>query len=210
MQEWQSSSGSVLAKITSGGYLQTPGIIGSDALTAMLFPGTRSVSIGNTVSLGGGQLVLGINNATTIPTSNPTGGGILYVDSGNLKYRDPNGAITPISFQTVTTQSSWTGAVSLTQTDTMGTYLFKQLTGNTTVTLAAGITGQTYSCTLELQQDTTGSRTIILKGARTSYGVALVLTTTASAIDIIRLEWNGTYWTAFMSAPQVSVPAAWV
>jgi hypothetical protein len=151
-----------------------------------------------------------VANATTVPTSNPTGGGILYVENGALEYRDPNGGITPVSFPSVPTQTTWTGAISLSQTDTMGTYILKQLTGNTTVTLAAGVTGQTYSCTLELQQDTTGSRTIILKGARTAYGVSLVLTTTASAIDIIRLEWNGTYWTAFMSAPQVSVPAAWV
>ena len=34
-----------------------------------------------------------IKNSTAVPTTNPTGGGFLYVDSGDLKYRDPNGAI---------------------------------------------------------------------------------------------------------------------
>jgi hypothetical protein len=34
-----------------------------------------------------------IKNSTGVPSSNPTGGGFLYVDSGDLKYRDPNGAI---------------------------------------------------------------------------------------------------------------------
>ena len=34
-----------------------------------------------------------IKNSTSVPTTNPTGGGFLYVDSGDLKYRNPNGAI---------------------------------------------------------------------------------------------------------------------
>lgn len=97
LEVWNSTGGTLLAKITSGGYVQTPGMIGSDGLTSMLFPGTRSVSIGNTVSLGGGQLVLGINNATTVPTSNPTGGGILYAEGGALKWRGSSGTITTIA-----------------------------------------------------------------------------------------------------------------
>ena len=36
---------------------------------------------------GGGAGVIYISNATTAPTSNPVGGGILYVDNGALKYR---------------------------------------------------------------------------------------------------------------------------
>lgn len=112
--------------------------------------------------------------------------------------------------QDVASQTSWTGAVTLSQTDSLKTYIKKQLTGNTTVTVSDGVAGKTYSCTLELQQDATGSRSIILKGCRTADGVALVLTTTASATDIVRLEWNGTYWTAFMGAAQISVPSTWV
>lgn len=110
----------------------------------------------------------------------------------------------------VATQSSWTGAVTLTQSDSLVGYIKKQLTGNTTVTVSDGVSNKSYSCSLELQQDATGSRTIILKGCRTAYGVPLVLTTTANAIDIVRLEWNGTSWTAFMGAAQISVPSAWV
>jgi hypothetical protein len=112
--------------------------------------------------------------------------------------------------QNVASQTSWTGAVTLSQIDSLSTYIKKQLTGNTTVTVSSGVTNKTYSCTLELQQDATGSRTIILKGCRTAYGVPLTLTTTASAIDIIRLEWNGSNWTAFMGAAQISVPSSWV
>jgi hypothetical protein len=34
-----------------------------------------------------------IKNSTAVPTSNPSGGGFLYVDSGDLKYRDPSGSV---------------------------------------------------------------------------------------------------------------------
>jgi len=41
--------------------------------------------------------VVGIANATTVPTGNPTGGGVLYVESGALKYRGSSGTITTIA-----------------------------------------------------------------------------------------------------------------
>lgn len=47
-------------------------------------------------SFGGGVLVTFLANATTVPTSNPTGGGILYVESGALKYRGSSGTITTL------------------------------------------------------------------------------------------------------------------
>jgi hypothetical protein len=40
---------------------------------------------------------IGISNAATVPTSNPVGGGILYVESGALKYRGSSGTITVIA-----------------------------------------------------------------------------------------------------------------
>ena len=53
---------------------------------------------GQTVAngLGGGQGVLAIANATAAPTSNPTGGGILYVQAGALKYRGSSGTVTTL------------------------------------------------------------------------------------------------------------------
>lgn len=48
-------------------------------------------------SFGGGMLVMFMANASTIPSSNPTGGGILYVESGSLKYRGSSGTITTIA-----------------------------------------------------------------------------------------------------------------
>lgn len=38
-----------------------------------------------------------IPNATTVPTTNPTGGGILYVEAGALKYRGSSGTVTTIA-----------------------------------------------------------------------------------------------------------------
>lgn len=47
-------------------------------------------------SFGNGAKVTFIANATTIPTANPTGGGILYVEAGALKYRGSSGTVTTL------------------------------------------------------------------------------------------------------------------
>lgn len=44
-------------------------------------------------SFGGGQKVIFVANAGTVPTTNPTGGIILYSDAGILKYRDTAGNV---------------------------------------------------------------------------------------------------------------------
>ncbi len=48
-------------------------------------------------SFGSGVEVMFIKNRTTAPTSNPSGGGILYVESGALKYRGSSGTVTTIA-----------------------------------------------------------------------------------------------------------------
>jgi hypothetical protein len=48
-------------------------------------------------SYGSGSGVLFLGNATTVPTTNPTGGGILYVEAGALKYRGSSGTVTTIA-----------------------------------------------------------------------------------------------------------------
>jgi hypothetical protein len=50
-----------------------------------------------TGSFGGGDGVIGIANRTTAPSSNPTGGGVLYADSGALKWRGSGGTVTTIA-----------------------------------------------------------------------------------------------------------------
>ena len=48
-------------------------------------------------SFGSGTHVVFIANSTATPTSNPVGGGILYVENGALKYRGPSGSVTTIA-----------------------------------------------------------------------------------------------------------------
>jgi hypothetical protein len=56
-----------------------------------------NIGINTTSQFGSGTLVIGIANATTVPTTNPTGGGVLYVESGALKYRGSSGTVTTIA-----------------------------------------------------------------------------------------------------------------
>ncbi len=64
---------------------------------AAIFNG--SVSVGNSTAptLGGGDGVMFIANAGTNPSTNPTSGGVLYVDAGALKYRGSSGTVTTIA-----------------------------------------------------------------------------------------------------------------
>jgi len=48
-------------------------------------------------AFGGGDGVIGIANATTVPNSNPSGGGILYAQAGALKWRGSAGTVTTIA-----------------------------------------------------------------------------------------------------------------
>jgi hypothetical protein len=70
----------------------------NDAATAIAsFTQSGNVGIGTTDQFGGGVKVVGLANATTVPASNPTGGGVLYVESGALKYRGSSGTVTTIA-----------------------------------------------------------------------------------------------------------------
>lgn len=51
----------------------------------------------NIPTFGGGALVLFVGNRATAPTSNPTGGGLLYAESGALKWRGSSGTVTTIA-----------------------------------------------------------------------------------------------------------------
>jgi hypothetical protein len=46
---------------------------------------------------GSGAGVIAIKSAVTSPTTNPTGGGVLYVEGGALKYRGSSGTVTTIA-----------------------------------------------------------------------------------------------------------------
>jgi hypothetical protein len=103
--QMQNSGGTAIAGITSGGRgyfadgITSYIVRGGDGLTAMIVGNGRNVQFGSSggSGAGGGSAVIGIANATTVPTSNPTGGGILYVEAGALKYRGSSGTITTIA-----------------------------------------------------------------------------------------------------------------
>lgn len=63
---------------------------------------TGSIRLGGAAGVGGANLgggvgVIGIANAATVPSSNPASGGVLYVESGALKYRGSSGTTTTIA-----------------------------------------------------------------------------------------------------------------
>jgi hypothetical protein len=102
--EVQNSSGSVIANITSAGGVRATGTLQGSTLSAVADGSTIAVMSagknvqfgGGSTSIGGGSGVIGITNATTVPSSSPSGGGILYVDSGALKYRGTSGSAATI------------------------------------------------------------------------------------------------------------------
>lgn len=56
------------------------------------FTVTKNLRI-NTTSVGGGDGIIAIANATTVPTSNPTAAVLLYSEGGRLKVRQPDGTV---------------------------------------------------------------------------------------------------------------------
>ena len=69
----------------------------NDAATSPIFAVNRNVGIGTDDQFGSGVGVIGMANATTNPSTDPTGGGVLYVDAGALKYRGSSGTVTTIA-----------------------------------------------------------------------------------------------------------------
>lgn len=57
----------------------------------------QNISLLGDGSFGSGTKVIHIANATTAPTTDPSGGGIMYVESGALKYRGSSGTVTTIA-----------------------------------------------------------------------------------------------------------------
>ena len=58
---------------------------------------TGNFGFRTTDQFGSGIGVMGIANAGAVPSANPTGGGVLYVEGGALKYRGSSGTVTTIA-----------------------------------------------------------------------------------------------------------------
>jgi hypothetical protein len=61
------------------------------------FSNISNLGINTLTEFGLGVGCVGIANATTVPTTNPTGGGVLYIEAGALKYRGSSGTVTTIA-----------------------------------------------------------------------------------------------------------------
>jgi hypothetical protein len=79
------------------GYSGTNFVIAGDTTNGVNIAGNAgNICFGDTAgSYGGGSKVIFIKDGTA-PSSNPTGGGILYIQSGALKYRGSSGTVTTI------------------------------------------------------------------------------------------------------------------
>jgi hypothetical protein len=68
---------------------------------AITFTQAMTLDASGNFLLGGtttpGARVMYIANATTVPASNPSGGGVMYVEGGALKYRGSSGTVTTIA-----------------------------------------------------------------------------------------------------------------
>jgi Pectate lyase superfamily protein len=69
-----------------------------DAIVAVYQVTQLNLGLLGATSYGGGVGVIAIANDTTDPASTPTGGGILYVSAGALKYKGSSGTVTTIAF----------------------------------------------------------------------------------------------------------------
>jgi hypothetical protein len=59
-----------------------------------------NVGINTTTQFGSGAGVVGLSNATTVPTTNPTGGGAMYAEGGILKWRRSDGTVDVVGSST--------------------------------------------------------------------------------------------------------------
>lgn len=106
LQEWQNSAGTVLGSMSASGQFAISNFLNINASNTGIaqfgvyrirFDGNNTGIGSQTPSVGGGVGVIAIQNAGTVPTSNPTAGGILYVESGALKFRGSSGTVTTIA-----------------------------------------------------------------------------------------------------------------
>lgn len=127
--DWRTTANTLLIgteKGSGGGTARAMQLV-TDGIARAVFEATtyNTTLLANAGSYGSGSGVLFLGNATTVPSTNPVGGGILYVESGVIKFRGTSGgnntlailgANTFTAAQTINAGSLTTAGLSLNQT----------------------------------------------------------------------------------------------
>jgi collagen type VII alpha len=98
--QFQNSTGGVMSGVAFNGTFVTDALNSqTGGLTCIALAANRNVGLATSagVGFGGGQQVVFIANASVVPSTNPTNGGIMYVEAGALKFRGSSGTVTTIA-----------------------------------------------------------------------------------------------------------------
>ena len=92
-------SGGPVASLSSAGdtYINGDTSVPITTSTGSLTLFGKNLFLNGITTPGSGVGVVAIANATSIPSTNPTGGGVLFVQGGALKYRGSSGTVTTIA-----------------------------------------------------------------------------------------------------------------
>lgn len=93
--EWDSANGLKIkgSNVAIGNIFPgEPFLAGYDSAVILRLSATLNMGL-RTSEFGNGQRIFAMANAQTVPSSNPTGGGVLYVEGGALKYRGAGGTV---------------------------------------------------------------------------------------------------------------------
>lgn len=129
---------------------------------------------------------------TSLSVSGTISGGNITISTGTANLAN----LVTIKYNETVVSGGSTGAVTLTPNAAAGTIYKYTLTGNITLsTLSNAVAGT--SMTIILNQDATGNR--ILTSTMKFSGGVNVLTTTANAIDVMSVFYDGTTYYATLS-----------
>ncbi len=79
-----------------GAVIVTTNVVGGSMTEKLRVTSSGNLGINTPNQFGSGVGVIGILNAGTNPSGNPTGGGVIYCDGGALKYRGSGGTVTTL------------------------------------------------------------------------------------------------------------------
>jgi parallel beta-helix repeat protein/putative cofactor-binding repeat protein len=137
-----------------------------------------------TSGLGSGVGVIGIRNATTAPSTNPTSGGILYAESGAARWRTAAGTISTVGGDVTSTSANYTALVS------DRTVLGTGGASGITVTLPTAVKGARFE--VAKVDSGAGAVTVATTSSQTINGVTTKVL--AAQYDKVTVVSNGTAW----------------